>query len=157
GDLRTRLDAARSRGFSKFVGRDRELVALEEAFAQAAVGHGQVVGVVAPAGTGKRRLCTEFTERCRARGSQVADAQCPTIGKSVPFLPLLELLRDLFGIDENEDAQVARRKIAGAVPLSGHDLDEVIPLVFELLGVRDPDRVAPAMDPEARKRRLLAF
>ena len=29
-------------------------------------GHGQVVGVVAEAGTGKSRLCFEFAERCRA-------------------------------------------------------------------------------------------
>jgi len=157
GTLRTRLDAARSRGFSKFVGRDRELAALEEAFDQAAAGQGQVVGVVAAAGTGKSRLCTEFTARCRAQGIQVADAHCPTIGKSVPFLPLLELLRDLFGIAESDSADEARRKIAGELSLSGRDFDEVIPLVFDLLGVRDPDRVAPTMDPEARKRKLLAF
>jgi AAA ATPase domain/Adenylate and Guanylate cyclase catalytic domain len=157
GTLRTRLDAARSRGFSKFVGRERELAALEDAFDQAAAGRGQVVGVVASAGTGKSRLCAEFVARCRARGIQVADAQCPTIGKSAPFLPLLELLRDLFGIAEADSADEARRKIAGALSLSGRDFDEVIPLVFDLLGVRDPDHAVPTMDPEARKRKLLAF
>jgi adenylate cyclase len=157
GTLRTRLDAARSRGFSRFVGRERELAALEDAFDQAAAGRGQVVGVVAAAGTGKSRLCTEFVARCRARGIQVADAQCPTIGKSVPFLPLLELLRDLFGIADADSADEARRKIAGALSLPGRDFDEVVPLVFDLLGVRDPDHAVPTMDPEARKRKLLAF
>jgi adenylate cyclase len=157
GTLKTRLDAARSRGFSKFVGRERELAALEDAFDRAAAGQGQVVGVVAAAGTGKSRLCTEFVARCRARGIQVADAQCPTIGKSVPFLPLLELLRDLFDITDTDSANEARRKIAGALSLSGRDFDEVLPLVFDLLGVRDPDHAVPTMDPEARKRKLLAF
>ena len=157
GPLRTRLDAARSRGFSRFVGRERELAALEDAFDQAAAGQGQVVGVVAAAGTGKSRLCTEFVARCRARGVQIADAQCPTIGKSLPFLPLLELLRDLFGIVDSDSGDEARRKITGALSLSGPDLEEVIPLVFDLLGVRDPDHLVPSMDPEARKRQLLAF
>jgi class 3 adenylate cyclase/tetratricopeptide (TPR) repeat protein len=157
GTLRTRLDAARSRGFSRFVGRERELAALEDAFEQATAGHGQTVGVVAAAGTGKSRLCTEFVARCRARGIYVADAQCPTIGKSVPFLPLLELLRDLFGIRDADGAEVARRKIVGAVALAGREADEVIPLVFDLLGVREPDHPVPTMDPEARKRKLLAF
>ena len=157
GTLKTRLDAARSRGFSKFVGRERELAALEDAFDRAAAGQGQVVGVVAAAGTGKSRLCTEFVARCRARGIQVADAQCPTIGKSVPFLPLLELLRDLFDIADTDSANEARSKIAGALSLSGRDFDEVLPLVFDLLGVRDPDHAVPTMDPEARKRKLLAF
>ena len=157
GTLRTRLDAARSRGFSKFVGRERELAALEDAFDRTAAGQGQVVGVVAVAGTGKSRLCTEFVARCRARGMQVADAQCPTIGKSVPLLPLLELLRDLFGITDTDSADEARRRIAGALSPSGRDFDEVIPLVFDLLGVRDPDHAVPTMDPDARKRKLLAF
>jgi class 3 adenylate cyclase/tetratricopeptide (TPR) repeat protein len=157
GTLRTRLDAARSRGFSKFVGRERELAALEHAFDQAASSHGQVVGVVATAGTGKSRLCAEFVARCRARGIQVAAAQCPTIGKSVPFLPLLELLRDLFGIADNDSSDEARQKIVGVLSSKARDVDEVLPLVFDLLGVRDPDHVAPTMDPEARKRKLLAF
>ncbi len=157
GPLRTRLDAARSRGFSKFVGRERELAALEDAFDQAAAGQGQVVGVVAAAGTGKSRLCTEFVARCRARGIQIADAQCPTIGKSVPFLPLLELLRDLFGIADADSGDEARSKIAGALSLSDRDFAEVMPLVFDLLGVRDPDHLVPTMDPEARKRKLLVF
>ena len=157
GTLRTRLDAARSRGFSKFVGRERELAALEDAFERAASGHGQVVGVVAAAGTGKSRLCAEFVARCRARGILIADAQCPTIGKSVPFLPLLELLRDLFGIGETDSADEARHKIAEVLSLPSRDFDEVVPLVFDLLGVRDPDQALPIMDPEARKRKLLAF
>src|SRR5262249_43832656 len=157
GTLRTRLDAARSRGFSKFVGRERELGALEDAFDQAAAGQGQVVGVVAAAGTGKSRLCTEFVGRCRGRGIQLPDAQCPASGKSVTFLPLLELLRDLFGMTDADSADVARAKITDALSPSGRDFDEVTPLVFDLLGVRDPDHVVPTMDPEARKRKLLAF
>src|SRR5262245_16900593 len=157
GTVRTRLDAARSRGYSKFVGRERELAALEDAFERATSGHGQVVGVVAAAGTGKSRLCSEFVGRCRARGIQVADAQCPTIGKSVPFLPLLELLRDLFDIGESDSAEDARHKILGTLSPSGKDFDEVVPLVFDLLGLHDPNHAVPTMDPEAKKRKLLAF
>ena len=41
--------------------------------------------------------------------------------------------------------------------LSGRDVNEIVPLVFDFLGVRDPDRAVPSMDPEARKGKLLAF
>ena len=157
GTLRTRLDVARARGFSRFVGRQEEMATLEAALTRTLAGQGQVVGVVAVAGTGKSRLCTEFTAHCRTRGIQVAEAHCPTIGKSVPFLPLLALLRDLFGIAENDSAHEARRKIAGELMLSGRDVHEIVPLVFDFLGVRDPDRAVPSMDPEARKEKLLAF
>ena len=43
--------------------------------AGARAGNGQVVGVVAEAGTGKSRLCFEFLERCRARGMRVLRGQ----------------------------------------------------------------------------------
>jgi adenylate cyclase len=77
GALRTRLDLSRSRGFSKFVGRDREMATLEGALDAAIAGNGQVVGVVAEAGTGKSRLCFEFVERCRSRGVRVNQGTLP--------------------------------------------------------------------------------
>src|SRR5262249_7464165 len=66
GALRTRFEVARARGLSRFVGRDADMQALEAALTQAQAGNGQVVGVVAPAGTGKSRLGFEFLERCWA-------------------------------------------------------------------------------------------
>jgi AAA ATPase domain len=63
----TRPDVSHARGFSKFVGRQSEMAALDAALQQAIAGNAQVVGVVAEAGTGKSRLCYEFAERCRAR------------------------------------------------------------------------------------------
>src|SRR5208282_2462790 len=89
GALRTRLDFSRARGFSKCVGREREMATLESALESAIAGHGQVVGVVAEAGTGKSRLCLEFVERCRARGVRVNEGHCPAHGKTIPYLPLL--------------------------------------------------------------------
>ena len=68
GPLRTRLDVSRARGFSRFVGRANDMETLDAALANAQDGNGQVVGIVAEAGTGKSRLCFEFLERCRARG-----------------------------------------------------------------------------------------
>ena len=61
GPLRTKLDAARTRGFSRFVGRESDMQTLDAALAQAQAGNGQVVGIVAEAGTGKSRLCSSFS------------------------------------------------------------------------------------------------
>jgi class 3 adenylate cyclase len=155
GALRTRLDVARARGLSRFVGRAGELAALEAALEHASAGQGQVVGVVAEAGTGKSRLCLEFVERCRARGIAVREARCVAHGKMLPFLPVLELLRAVFGVPESDSPLEARRKIAGHLLLIDRTLDEVLPIVFDFLAVPDPERPAPPMDPDARQRRLL--
>jgi class 3 adenylate cyclase/tetratricopeptide (TPR) repeat protein len=156
GALRTRLDVARLRGFTRFVGRHDEMATLEAALHRALEGHGQVVGVVGEAGVGKSRLCSEFVERCRASGTRVLEARCLAYGKAVPFLPILELLRDSFGIGETDADQLAREKIAGRLLLD-RAFDETLPLVFQFLGVADPDRPAPQVDPDTRQRQLFAF
>src|SRR3954454_3189703 len=53
GQARSRLDLARERGFSRFVGREREMAALEEALSRAKGGEATAIGVVAEPGIGK--------------------------------------------------------------------------------------------------------
>ncbi len=155
--VRTRLDVARASGFTRFVGRVPEMKTLETALEQAEAGQGQVVGVVGEAGIGKSRLCYEFVERCRAKGLAVYEAHCPAYGKTVPFLPALELMRGYFGITEQDPDTEARKKIAGTLLLLDEAFRETLPLLFEFLGVPDPERPVPRMDPQARQRQLFAF
>jgi class 3 adenylate cyclase/tetratricopeptide (TPR) repeat protein len=157
GPSRTRLDVARLRGFSRFVGRGDEMATLELALHRAAEGDGQVVGVVGEAGVGKSRLCLEFVERCRAKGTPVYQAHCPTHSKTVPLLPILELLRDAFEITGQDRNQVARDKIAGRLLLLDEAFRDDLPLVFDFLGVPDAERPAPQIDADARQRQLSAF
>ena len=157
GRLKTHLEVSRARGFSKFVGRSSEMAVLESALERALQGSGQVVGIVADPGVGKSRLCFEFVERCRARGIFVNEGHCLAHGKTIPYLPILELWRSYFGIAERDSNEEARRKIAGTLLLLDPGLHESLPLVFEFLGVTDPERPAPRMDPEARERRLFAL
>src|SRR4029453_11511146 len=53
GPLRTRLQVSARRGFTRFVGRQRELEHLRRALTQATAGHGQIVGVMGGPGMGK--------------------------------------------------------------------------------------------------------
>src|SRR4029453_8463625 len=58
--IRRRLQAAAVRGLTRFVGRETELQALQQALARAEVGHGQVAAIVGEAGVGKSRLVYEL-------------------------------------------------------------------------------------------------
>ena len=51
--VRRRLQAAAARGLTRFVGRQQELAALQQALEQAGAGHGQIVAVVGEAGRGE--------------------------------------------------------------------------------------------------------
>jgi class 3 adenylate cyclase/tetratricopeptide (TPR) repeat protein len=157
GAMRTRLDVSRSRGFSRFVGRQEEFRLLDESLEAALAGRGNVVALVAQAGVGKSRLTHEFLTRCRARGVAAFEAHGVAHGKSVPMLSVLELVRAYFGITERDGEAEARRKIAGMLVLLDDTLRAELPLVFEFLGIGDPQRPAPRADPESRQRHVRAL
>ncbi|HVB78532.1 MAG TPA: adenylate/guanylate cyclase domain-containing protein [Candidatus Binataceae bacterium] len=156
GAARTRFDISRARGLSRFVGRATDMEALDAALEQARAGNGQVVGIVAEAGTGKSRLCFEFLELCRARGQTVQVGRAVAHGKNIPFLPMLEAFRSYYGITDADSDRFAREKIAGRLLLTDESVRELLPVVFEFFGVPDPQRPAPRMDPEAKQRQLFA-
>ena len=154
GTARNRFDVSRSRGLSRFVGRAHEVRTLEAALAAARAGHGAVVGVVAQAGTGKSRLCFEFLESCRAAGFAVHEGRAVAHGKSIPLIPILEIFRSYFAIGERDDERAAREKIAGRLLLLDANFRDVLPVLFDFLGVADPAEPPPRMEAEARQRQL---
>jgi len=157
GSARSRLDLSRARGFSRFVGRSEEMEVFERALAVARDGRGSAVAVVADPGTGKSRLCHEFAERCRAEEVEVFEAQAQAHGREIPFMPVLQMLRAYFGIDDRDPERLAREKIAGRALLLDPALADSLPLIFDFLGVPDPDRPAPQLSAEARQRALGEF
>ena len=157
GAARGRLDVSRARGFSTFVGRDDELRALEAAREQALAGRPQVIGIVGEAGVGKSRLCDVFTQRCRAKGIPVYQTSGQAHGRSIPLLPVLQIMRAYFDVNELDDDQTARERIAGKLLLLDESFGEDLPLIFDFLAVPDPERPSPRMDPEARQRHLLGL
>src|SRR5690242_4324089 len=157
GEARSRLDLARERGFSSFVGRAAELSQLEAALERAVTGEAAAVGVVAEPGIGKSRLYHEFAQRCRTEGLEVFEAQAQAHGKSIPFMPILQMLRSFYGIGDQDPEQMAREKIAGRSLLLDPAFADDLPLVFDFLGVPDPERPVPKMNPEGRGRALGDF
>jgi class 3 adenylate cyclase/tetratricopeptide (TPR) repeat protein len=157
GSARGRLDISKARGFSRFVGRADEVKILEEALERSVAGEAQVIGIVGEAGVGKSRLCHEFAEKRRAQGMPVYHAAGLAHAKSIPLMPVLQLMRDYFGISEQDSDQTARERIAGRLLLLDDTFVDVLPLVFDFLAVSDPERPSPRMDPEARQRQVLGF
>lgn len=157
GQARSRLDLARERGFSRFVGREAELDRLDRALARARDGEATAVGVVAEPGIGKSRLYHEFAQRCRTEGLEVFEAQAQAHGTSIPFMPILQMLRSFYGIGDQDPEQLAREKIAGRSLLLDTSFAQDLPLIFDFLGVPDPERPVPQMNPEGRQRALADF
>src|SRR5262249_19094818 len=114
GPLRTRLQRSATRGYTKFVGRQREMDALKHAGELAKAGLGQIVAAMAEPGVGKSRLFYEFKATSQTQ-SLVLEALSVSHGKASGYLPVIELLHDYFGIDAGDDVRKRREKVNGKV------------------------------------------
>ena len=158
GAAHTRLQAvAATRGLSRFIGRHAERAELESALEDALAGEGRAVGVVGDPGVGKSRLVHEFIAGCAARGVPVTSTAAVAHGRYVPLLPVLALYREYFGIGEHDGPERARDRIETTMLALDPAFAESLPLLFEFLGVPDPDRPLGPIEPRERQRRLLAL
>ncbi|MGH7309908.1 MAG: adenylate/guanylate cyclase domain-containing protein, partial [Candidatus Rokuibacteriota bacterium] len=157
GAVRTRLQASRARGFSRFVGRDAEMDQIRQAAAQARQGRGQLVAVVGEAGVGKSRLFYEFIHSHHVPGGgwRVLEASSVSYGKATPFLPLAELLRGYFNIDARDDLRAIRAKVMGSLLTLDRALEDTVPAVLWILDVPEPGEAFLALEPPQRRRRAL--
>ncbi len=144
------------RRLSPLTGRTGQFSALVLELENTIKGEGRVVGVVGEAGIGKSRLCFEFAESCRQKDIRVYEARVLAHGRATPFQPVLELLRDYFGLRVKEAADVSRRRVLeqlAALPVS----EQLSPVLLEFLGLADPQRAPIKLDPKTRKTQLLDF
>jgi class 3 adenylate cyclase len=141
------------RAESTLVGRHWEMSAIEGLLDRAVDGHGAVVGVVGPPGIGKSRLVRELDAMARRRGVEVFITFCESHTSQVPFHAVARLLRAATGV-EGLNGQEARDQVRSRVP----DADpEDLVLFDDLLGIVDANAALPAIDPDARRRRLTAM
>ncbi len=154
GPLRTRLQRAAGQGFTKFVGREREMEALCRAAEQAMIAHGQIVGVMAEPGVGKSRLFFEFKARNQS-GWLVLEAYSVSHEKASAYLPVTDLLHSYFDIKLEDDSRKRREKVAGKIAILDRSLEDTLPYLFALLGIVEAMDPLAQMDADIRKRRTL--
>jgi len=153
GPLRTRLQRSASRGYTKFVGREREMEAMKQAAELARSGHGQIVTAIGEPGVGKSRLFLEFKAIAQS-GWLVLEASSVSYGKATAYLPLIELLFDYFGIEPDDGPRRRREKVAGKIAMLDRRLEEqTLAHLFALLGIVEGDDPFAGMDEQIRRRR----
>jgi len=153
--IRTRLQAAGVRGLTRLVGRDVEIDQLRQAAEQAKNGRGQLVAVLGEPGVGKSRLFYEFSRSYRADGWLVLEASSVSYGKATPFLPLADLLRAYFRIDDRDDIRSIRAKATGVLLTLDPTLEDAVPAAMWLLDVLEPGHPFLGLEPAQRRQRAV--
>ena len=152
---RARLQAFAARRLTPFVGRQAELAVLHQALAQAGAGHGQVVAVVGEAGVGKTRLVHEFTQASRPQGWLVMESRSTSYGQATPYLPVIDLLKGYFQIDDSDEERKLREKVAGKLLTLDPALGPTLPAFLALLEVPVDDAPWQALKPSQRRQHTL--
>ena len=135
GPLRTHFQHSARRGLTKFVGRERELAEMKRATELVRGGRGQIVAIVAEAGTGKSRLVYEFKAILPAE-CKVLEAYSVSHGKASAWLPVLELLRSYFVIQDVDDPAARREKVRAALTALDPAFSDMLPYLWGLLESR---------------------
>jgi hypothetical protein len=153
--VRRRLQAAVARGLTRFVGRDQELVVMQQALAQASAGHGQVVALMGEAGVGKSRLVYECVHSHRTQGWLVLESASVSYGKATPYFPVLDLLKRYVQVEDRDDTRTIRARVTGQVLTLDAALQETIPALLALLDALPEDSPFRTIDPPQRRRSTL--
>ena len=155
GLVRSRLGAAAARGLTRFVGRDAELEQLRQTLGHAGACHGQLVAIVGEPGVGKSRLVWEVTHSHRTHGWLVLHASSVSYGKATPYLPVIDLLKAYFQIEDRDDPRRMREKVMGKLLALDRSLEPSLPAFLALLDVSVEDGSWEALDPPQRRQRTL--
>lgn len=138
---------------ARFVGRRQHLDLLHMQLGSAIEGRGQVVGIVGEAGIGKSRLLHEFRQSLAGRAVTWLVGDCFSYGTAIPYLPVLEVLRQNFALLETDRPEDMVAKVQAG--LDALDMRDSAPYLFHLLGITEGTEKVGALSPEALRARTL--
>jgi len=150
----TRLEAAVIRGLTRFVGRGKEMEALQEAFEKARSGSGQVVGIVGEAGVGKSRLLLELRKMLPDGEYTYLQGSCLHYGGSMPYLPFLDILRSYFDIKEGDREFIIKKKMSEKTGQLDEKLKDVLPPLQDILSLKVEDEEYAKLDPPLKRMKI---
>jgi class 3 adenylate cyclase/tetratricopeptide (TPR) repeat protein len=132
----------------RFVGRQAELERLEALLRRVDAGQGQAVGLSGDPGVGKSRLLFEF--RARLPGDvRYLEGRCLSYGSTVPYLPVLDVLRQFCGLTETDTPESAVAKVRAALEDVSLDPEGEAPYLLRALGLKDDLHRLERLSPEA--------
>jgi class 3 adenylate cyclase/tetratricopeptide (TPR) repeat protein len=153
---RTRWEVTAARGLTRFINRDAESAALRDAMRLAGAGSGKLVGVVGEPGTGKTRLVHEFLHSPEASAWAVLKTASASYTRHTPYLAFSNLIRTWCEIPEQASPDDINRRLRNKLSALGDDLLSALPAMRSLLDLPVDDAEWLALEPAARRQRILA-
>ncbi len=150
---RTRLEVSVERGLSELVGRERESGLLHDCLDRARAGRGQVVGIVGEPGVGKSRLLYEFRKSLEGEHVTWLEGHCVAYGQTTPYLPILEILRTNFQIEDGDNPLQIHEKLRQGIHRLDPALEEILPFLHDLFGLPGGEEALKHLDLKVKRQK----
>ncbi|MCH8161387.1 MAG: protein kinase [Chloroflexi bacterium] len=138
------VTALQSVPWGRFVGRRDEMSQLKAALESALSGRGSIVMLVGEPGIGKSRLAKEFAVYAGLRGAEILSGRCYESEASIPYLPLMDALRQY--VVSRPEAEL-RQELGDGAP-------EIATFISEIRQRLPDTPEAPPMKDEADRLRM---
>jgi len=148
----TRLDASVVKGLTQYIGRRNEIDALLKSYETTLAGSGQVIGIIGEAGVGKSRLIYELRNKLSGDYFYL-EGTCLQYGGSIPFLPLMDILRSLFDVQEGDPGDVIKKKMTERIEEFDEKFLGVLPAFQDILSPPADDESWHNLEPKQKRTR----
>jgi len=135
---------------SPFVSRSREIAVLDDLLAQVEQGRGQAVLLAGEPGIGKSRLLHEFHRLTRDRAGWL-QGSAVSFGSSLPFHPLIDLLKRAFSVQATDSDEAIRGRIDATTAPFGESFRPSVGFLHSLLSIDANGAERTPLDPKLRR------
>src|SRR5215472_9313831 len=142
--VQTRLEAAARLGLTRYIGREKELAAMESAVEGVLAGQGHLITVAGEAGIGKSRLLFEIRRKLDAARITVLSGRCEPDRRSISYMPFIEALRNALGLPERGSVAELRQKAMSGIKAIDPNLEDYLPIYLHILSIPSDQHPLPS-------------
>ncbi len=152
----SRFDVMRAAGMTPLVGREEELDILLRRWQRAAYAEGQMALISGEPGIGKSRLIHALQESIVDEPHTPVRLQCSPFHTNSALYPMIDYLERAADLAPRDDHALKLKKLEALLRLSGDRIDDVAPLVADLLSIDTEGSYPPLqLSPQEKKQRTL--
>jgi class 3 adenylate cyclase/predicted ATPase len=151
-----RLDRGAAHRLTAYVGREKVLAPIKNAWQRAAAGRGSVDVLTADPGVGKSRLVHVFREELAGELHHELECFCSPYHASSALYPMTEMLRSRLRLNEEGDSRIQLERLRATLTEHRCESEGALPLMAQLLGIPADAGYTPlALHPLTQKQRTL--